>query len=106
MTTPAGVITFKAKTGQGEEVARLISAALPHVEREAGTLTWLVLRSNADPDEVFLVDLFADAASREAHMNGEAAKLIFSTVPELLAARPAIHPADLLARKDAPSGPQ
>lgn len=99
MKAVAGIIPFKAKAGQGAEVARLISAALPHVEREAGTVTWLVLRSNADPDTVFLVDVFADEAGREAHMSGEAAKLIFATVPPLLEADPVIHPADLVAQK-------
>ncbi len=101
MTTVAGLISFKAKAGQGAEVARLISAALPHVKQEAGTQTWLVLRSNAAPDSVFLVDLFSDAASREAHMNGEAAKLIFATVPALLDAPPMLHPANLVAHKGA-----
>jgi hypothetical protein len=36
---------------------------------------------NADPDMVFLVDVFADAASRDAHMAGAAAKQIMDTVP-------------------------
>lgn len=99
MDTVAGVIPFKAKPGQGAEVARLIAAARPHVDAEPGTPLWLVLRSNADPDTVFLVDLFRDAAGREAHLNGEAAKLIFATVPPLLEVEPVIHPADLIAGK-------
>lgn len=99
MATPAGVVSFKAKAGYGEEVARLISNALPHVEGETGTTTWLVLRSEADPDTVFLVDLFADQKSRDAHFNGEAAKLIFATVPPLLADAPSIHPSTVSAQK-------
>lgn len=101
MSTVAGVISFKAKPGHGEEIARLIAAALPHVEAEKGTPLWLVLRSDADPDTVFLIDLFSDADARNAHMTGEAAKQIFATVPPLLAAEPAIHPAALIARKGA-----
>lgn len=100
MTTVAGIILFKAKPGQGAEVASLIAAALPAVEKESGTPLWLVLRSNADPDSVFLVDLFSGPESRDAHMSGEAAKLIFATVPPLLMSDPAIHPADLIASKD------
>jgi len=34
-------------------------------------------------------------------MKGEAAKLIFATVPRLLEAEPVIHPADVVARKGA-----
>ncbi len=99
MSTVAGVIAFKAKQGEGSEVARLIAAALPHVERESGTPLWLVLHSNTDPDIVFLVDLFRDAADRDIHMSGEAAKQIFATVPQLLSEEPRIHPADLIAHK-------
>ncbi len=99
MSTVAGVISFKAKQGEGFQVARLIAAALPHVERESGTPLWQVLQSNADPDIIFLVDLFRDAADRDIHMSGEAAKQIFATVPQLLSEEPRIHPADLIAHK-------
>lgn len=99
MSTVAGVVSFKAKQGEGSEVARLVAAALPHIERESGTPLWLVLQSNADPDTVFLVDLFRDAASRDIHMSGEAAKQILATVPSLLAEELRIHPADLIAHK-------
>jgi len=99
MSTVAGVIPFKAKSGQGEKVASLIAAALPHVENEPATPLWLVLRSAADPDLIFLVDLFSNAAGRDAHLAGEAAKLIFATVPEHLESDPVIHPADLIAAK-------
>lgn len=101
MTTVAGVISFKAKPGQGAEAARLISAALPHVQAEEGTPLWLVLRSSIEPDTVFLVDLFTDAAAREAHMTGAAATQIFATLPAQLTEDPQIHPADVVARKGA-----
>lgn len=99
MDQTAGVISFKAKPGKGAEVARALSAALPHVEEESGTSLWLILHSESDPDALFLVDLFHDQASRDKHMQGEAAKLIFETVPPLLAEEPRIHPADLVVQK-------
>lgn len=99
MSKVAGVIPFKAKPGRGTEVARLIAAAQPYVEREPGTTLWMVLQSSADPDMVFLVDRFKDEQSREAHMNGQAAKLIFQTVLALLTDEPQIHPANLIASK-------
>lgn len=101
MSTVAGIISFKAKPGKGAEAAHLIAAALPHVEAEQGTPLWLVLHSSSEPDVVFLVDLFADAAAREAHMTGAAAKQIFATLSEQLAEDPQIHPADIVARKGA-----
>lgn len=99
METVAGVIVFKALPGKGGEVARRIAAALPAVEAEAGTRLWLLLQSKADADTLFLVDLFHGEESLDAHMKGDAARLIFATVPELLASEPAIHPSAVLARK-------
>lgn len=99
MSIVAGVISFKAKSGHGLELAKTISAALPHVLKEEGTPLWLLLHSNADPDTVFLVDLFQGDESRNAHMTGDAAKLIFATVPDLLAEQPSMHPSDLIAAK-------
>lgn len=101
MTVVAGVIPFEAKPGKGEEVAKLIAAALPEVESEGGTPLWLVLRSNAKPDTVFLIDPFSDEAARNGHLEGKAAAKIFATVPLLLASEPTIHPADLIASKGA-----
>lgn len=101
MKTVAGVIPFEAQPGKGEEVARLIADALPEVENERGTPLWLVLRSNANPDTVFLVDLFEDDKARDAHLQGKAAEKIFATVPALLASAPVIHPADVVASKGA-----
>ncbi len=97
----AGVMVFKAKPGLGEEVANRIAAALPAVEAEKGTTLWLVLRSSANDDTVFLVDLFNGAESLNAHMTGAAAKLIFATVPALLIGEPEIHPSSVLAAKTA-----
>lgn len=99
MSDIAGVIPFKAKPGKGAEVAEALAAALPHVEKEKGTPLWLILRSEAEPDNVFLVDLFTSEDARAAHMTGDAAKLIFATVPPLLAEEPTIHPSKLITNK-------
>jgi quinol monooxygenase YgiN len=99
MTHVAGVIVFKAKSGLGEELSRRISDALPAVKNEKGTTLWLVLRSRTDSDTVFLVDLFDGDDSLEAHMNGDAAKMIFATVPDLLACEPEMHPSQVIASK-------
>lgn len=99
MSTVAGVIVFKARKGLGHEAAKHIEAALPAVQAESGTPLWLLLRSNTEPDTLFLVDLFSGVAGRDAHMQGQAAKLIFETVPPLLAASPEIHPSDVVVAK-------
>jgi len=101
MARIAGVVVFKAKPGMGEEAAERIASTLPAVEAEAGTTLWLVLRSNADADKIFLVDLFDSEASLSAHMSGSAASQIFATVPELLASDPELHPSTVIASKPA-----
>ncbi|MBN8923752.1 MAG: antibiotic biosynthesis monooxygenase [Rhodanobacter sp.] len=101
MTRTAGVVVFTARPGQGEEAAKRIAAALPAVEKEAGTMLWLVLRSKADADRIFLVDLFDSDESLDAHMTGRAAAQIFATVPELLAAEPELHPSTVISSKPA-----
>jgi quinol monooxygenase YgiN len=95
MDKVGAVVLFKAKPGEGMEVALRVAAAEP------GTRPWVVLHSDADSDTVFLVDLFDTEAHRAAHLTGEAAKLIFSTVPPLLAEEPAIHLCTITALKDA-----
>lgn len=101
MTTVASVVIFHARSGLGEEVARRIAAVQPAVEAEAGTTLWLALRSHADPDRIFLVDLFDSEGSLNAHMSGSAAGQIFATVPELLASEPELHPSAVIAAKHA-----
>ena len=101
MTKVAGVLAFKAKAGKGAELAQRIAAAKPHVEKEQGTLTWLVLHSNADPETVFLVDVFADSPSLDAHMAGDAARQILGSVPELLAEEISMHPSAIVSAKGA-----
>ncbi len=101
MTTVAGVVIFKAKPGRGEEVSQRIAEALPAVQKETGTTLWLVLRSSADGDTIFLVDLFDGAPSLDAHMKGDAAKMIFSAIPDLLASEVELHPSQVVASKPA-----
>jgi quinol monooxygenase YgiN len=101
MTRTAGAVVFKAKPGLGEEAAKRIAATLPAVEAEAGTTLWLVLKSNADADTIFLVDLFDSEVSLNAHMSGGAAGQIFATVPELLTSEPELHPSAVIASKPA-----
>lgn len=99
MTKVAGVVVFKAKPGLGGEAAARIAAALPAVKAEVGTTLWLVLRSSADEDKIFLVDLFDNEGSLNTHMTGSAASQIFATVPEFLEVDPELHPSVVIASK-------
>jgi len=101
MSKVAGVLEFKARAGQGTALAQCIASAKPHVDQEAGTLSWLVLQSRTDPDTVFLVDVFADDDSLIAHMQGSAAKQILEAVPAYLAEEIRMHPSAIVEAKGA-----
>lgn len=99
MTHTAAIVTFKAQPGKGNEVARLVAAALPHANAEHPMLVWLVLQSEKDPDLVYIADVFVDAAGRDAHLKAAAAAQILATVPPHLAVPVDIAPMKLLAAK-------
>ncbi len=93
------MVRFKTKPDTAEQFKAILEQALEHVEAEAGTRPWLTLRSEQDPTEFYLVDLFDDEAARNAHLSGEAAKLILGTGGALLAEEPSPVPATLVAGK-------
>ncbi|MYM88310.1 hypothetical protein GTP91_14120 [Rugamonas sp. FT82W] len=97
-TRPA-IVTFKAQPGKGNEVARLVAAALPHAKTEQPLLVWLILQSETDPDTVYIVDVFTDAAGRDAHYKDAAAAQIMATVPPYLASPLDISPLKLVVAK-------
>lgn len=99
MSQVAAIVTFKAQPGKGNAVAQLVAAALPHAEAEQAMPVWLVLQSETDPDTVYIVDVFANAAGRDAHLQAAAATQILATVPALLAALVDIAPQRLIAAK-------
>lgn len=99
MSQTAAIITFKAQPGKGDEVARLVAAALPHAMAEQPLLVWLILQAENDPDIVYIVDAFTDAAGRDAHYKDAAAAQIMATVPPHLAVPFDIAPMKLVVAK-------
>jgi quinol monooxygenase YgiN len=86
MSKTAAIVTFKAQAGKGNEVARLIGDALPEATAEHPMPLWLVLQSETDADTVYIVDVFVDAAGRDAHLAAPTATRIIAAVSEHLAA--------------------
>lgn len=99
MSHVSAIVTFEAQPGKGDEVAALIAATLPKALQESPMPIWLVLQSEINPDLVYIVDVFTDATGRDAHVEDEAAKQIFATVPEHLAKPVNIAPMKLHAVK-------
>ena len=98
MDTPyAFVARIEAKQDKAEDVAALLTGALPLAQAESGTVAWYAARTS--PTTFWIFDTFGSEDARQAHINGEIAAALMANVDELLAGPPEILPADVLASK-------
>ena len=98
MDTPyAFVARIEAKPDRSEDLARLLSGALPLAQAEPGTVDWYAARTS--PTTFWIFDTFGSEDARQAHINGEIAAALMANADELLAGPPEILPADVLAAK-------
>ena len=98
MTTPyAFVVRIEAKPERADDVAALLTGALPLAEAEPGTVDWYAGRTS--PTTFWIFDTFGSEDARQAHINGEIAAALMANADELLASPPEILAADVLARK-------
>ncbi|HEY2439273.1 MAG TPA: antibiotic biosynthesis monooxygenase [Solirubrobacteraceae bacterium] len=97
-STPyAFVARIEAKPERAEDVAALLTGALPLAQAEPGTVDWYAARTS--PTTFWIFDTFGSEDARQAHLNGEIAKALMANADELLASAPEILAADVLARK-------
>ncbi|MGH9612234.1 MAG: putative quinol monooxygenase [Bryobacteraceae bacterium] len=97
MDTLALWVQLEAKPGKEREVEQFLKSAQPLAEREQGTTTWFAIKMG--PSQFGIFDTFADEQSRDAHMNGEIAKALFSKAKDLFAKEPQIDKPAILAAK-------
>jgi quinol monooxygenase YgiN len=98
MDTPyAFVARIEAKPEKAEELAALLTGALPLAQAEQGTVDWYAARTSTTTFWIF--DTFGSEEARQAHINGEIAAALLARADELLAGPPEILPADVLAAK-------
>lgn len=98
MSTPyAFVARIEAKPDKADDVAALLTGALPLAEAEPGTVNWYAARTS--PTTFWIFDTFGSEGARQAHINGQIAAALMAKAHELLAAPPEFLPADVLASK-------
>ena len=97
MITKGLIVRLEARAGKEDELASFLADALPLAEAEPETVAWFAMRLGAS--SFAIVDVFPDAAGRQAHLDGAVAAALLGRADELLAAPPAIEPADVLAAK-------
>ena len=90
---------LEAKPGKEKEVEDFLKSAQPLAERESGTLSWYAIKMG--PTTYGIFDTFADENGRNAHLNGEIAKALFSKAQDLFAKPPDIAKPEILASKSA-----
>src|SRR5579863_110755 len=84
MDTPyAFVARIEAKPEKAEEVAALLTGALPLAQAEAGTVDWYAARTS--PTTFWIFDTFGTEDARQAHINGPIAAALMAKADELLA---------------------
>jgi quinol monooxygenase YgiN len=98
VNTPyAFVARIEAKPDKADDVAQLLTGALPLAEAEPGTVAWYAARTS--PTTFWIFDTFATEDARTAHINGPIAAALMAKADELLASPPEILAADVLASK-------
>lgn len=98
MDTPyAFVARIEAKPEKAEDVASLLTGALPLAQAEPGTVDWYAARTS--PTTFWIFDTFGSEDARQAHIDGEIAAALMAKADEFLATPPEILPADVLAAK-------
>ena len=99
MDTPyAFVARLEAKPDKSEDLAALLTSALPLAQAEPGTIDWYAFKDDK-PGVFGIFDTFDDEAGREAHLNGEIAKALMAKADEYFAEKPIIHKITLIAEK-------
>jgi quinol monooxygenase YgiN len=88
---------LEAKPGKERELEEFLKSAQPLAEREPDTVSWYAIKMG--PGRYGIFDTFADENGRNAHLNGEIAKALFSKAKDLLAKPPEISKPEVLAVK-------
>jgi quinol monooxygenase YgiN len=76
-------VMLKAKSGKEAEVEAFLKQGALLSNDEPGTVTWYGVKMAPGIYGVF--DTFNDEAGRDAHLNGQIAKALMATAPELFA---------------------
>ena len=110
MDTPyAFVARIEAKPEKAEDVAALLTGALPLAQAEPGTVYGMPRATS--PTTFWIFDTFGSEDARQAHINGEIAAALMAKADELLAVHQdsprrracgeiAAGPSEHLARKE------
>jgi quinol monooxygenase YgiN len=90
-------VHLEAKLGKEAEIETMLKSAMPLAMKEPETKTWYAFAES--PGHYGIFDTFETEAARQAHLDGQIAKILMEKADELLAKPPAIHKINVLASK-------
>lgn len=92
-------VKLKAHEGKGDGVLDALREALPAAEGEQGTELYTFHRDNADPDTIWVFEVYADEGAFAAHSQSDAVAALFAEMAGLLAGPPELSVATYVAGK-------
>jgi quinol monooxygenase YgiN len=90
-------VMLKSKPGKEAEVEAFLAQGAKMSESEPETVTWYGVKIMEGMYGVF--DTFDDEAGRDAHLNGEIAKALMASAPELFSNEIKIETMEILSSK-------
>jgi len=91
------LLRLTAKPGKEKQLAKLLTEGLQYVLDEPNTINWYAFSINESTFGIF--DTFPDADALHEHHTGKLAHAIAQAAPDLLAEKPTVEVADILAWK-------
>jgi quinol monooxygenase YgiN len=80
--------TLRAKEGQRGELVEVIKSSLGAINKESGTIYYILHEHDTDADALVFYELYEDAEALGAHGSGEALKELGPKMGPFLAGRP------------------
>ncbi len=78
------VAKMKAKAGQEENLEKTLKGIIPHVEKEEGTLAYVLHRSQSEPGVFLFYEKYIDAEALTIHSSTPHFKALFADVEPLV----------------------
>lgn len=85
------VATMKAKPGKETELESTLTAVIPQVEQEPGTLQYVLHRSQQEAGKFLFYEKYVDKAALDFHGSTPYLKELFKAIAGLLAEKPVIE---------------
>ena len=85
------IVKLQAATGKGPELAAAFEFAVENVLRESGTRYYIVHADMADPDTLWIYEMYDAQADFDAHMGSDWFKEFGGRLGSLLGGAPEFH---------------